>query len=75
MRYRDTRTGATYEPKTEFAAEQMAVNPALVPLGVTVPQGPDLSARTLAALRALCEDRGIKAPKKATKAQLVALLE
>lgn len=33
MRYRDTRTGATYEPSTEFAAAQMAKNPALVPVG------------------------------------------
>ena len=30
MRYRDTRTGVTYEPGTEFVALQMAKNPALV---------------------------------------------
>lgn len=38
------------------------------------PEPVDLSALTVATLRALCEDRGISAPKKATKAQLVALL-
>ena len=34
----------------------------------------DLSSLTVAALRALCEERGIDAPKCATKAQLIALL-
>ena len=38
------------------------------------PEPVDLTALTVAALRAMCEDRGISAPKKATKAQLVALL-
>lgn len=35
----------------------------------------DLSALTVARLRELCEERGIEAPRRATKAQLVALLE
>ena len=34
----------------------------------------DLTALTVAQLRELCDERGIDAPKKATKAQLVALL-
>lgn len=34
----------------------------------------DLSALTVAQLRELCAGRGIEAPKRATKAQLVALL-
>lgn len=34
----------------------------------------DLSALTVARLRELCDERGIGAPKRATKAQLVALL-
>lgn len=32
MRYRDTNTGAVLEPSTEFAADQMAKNPALEPV-------------------------------------------
>lgn len=39
------------------------------------PEPIDLTALTVAQLRELCEERGIDAPKKATKAQLVALLE
>lgn len=72
MRYRDTRTGATYEPRTEFAATQMAANPALVAEGDNL--AVDLSSLTVATLRALCEERGIAAPSKATKARLVELL-
>ena len=36
---------------------------------------PDLSVMTCAELRALCAERGVTAPKRATKAQLVALLD
>lgn len=75
MRYRDTRTGATYEPSSAFVAEMMAKNPALVPLDAAEPEPVNLSALTVAALRALCGERGIEAPKRATKAQLIALLE
>ena len=76
MRYRDTRTGATYEPSSAFVAEMMAKNPALVPLDAAEPEPTqDLSALTVAALRVLCDERGIEAPKRATKAQLIALLE
>lgn len=42
--------------------------------GRRLPLPSDLSALTVATLREMCEDRGIDAPKKATKAQLVALL-
>lgn len=34
----------------------------------------DLASHTVAELRALCADRGIEAPKRATKARLVELL-
>lgn len=34
----------------------------------------DLSALTVAQLRELCAERGVDAPRRATKAQLVALL-
>ena len=37
-------------------------------------QGADLSALTAAQLRALCAERGIEAPRRATKAQLAELL-
>jgi hypothetical protein len=75
MRYRDTRTGATYEPSSAFVAEMMAKNPALVPLDAAEPEPVNLSALTVATLRALCGERGIEAPKRATKAQLLELLE
>ena len=76
MRYRDTRTGATYEPSSAFVAEMMAKNPVLVPLDAAETEPTqDLSALTAAQLRELCGERGIEAPKRATKAQLIALLE
>ena len=76
MRYRDTRTGATYEPSSAFVAEMMAKNPALVPLDAAEPEPTqDLSTLTVARLRELCDERGIEAPKRATKAQLIGLLE
>ena len=75
MRYRDTRTGATYEPSSAFVAEMMAKNPALVPLDAADQEPVNLSALTVAQLRELCDERGIEAPKRATKAQLLELLE
>lgn len=75
MRYRDTRTGATYEPSSAFVAEMMTKNPALVPLDAAEPEPVNLSALTVATLKGLCGERGIDAPKRATKAQLIALLE
>lgn len=38
MKFRDTRTGATLEPSTEFVAEQMAKNPTLVPIADVSPK-------------------------------------
>jgi len=32
MKFRDTRTGATLEPRSELVAQQMAKDPALVPI-------------------------------------------
>lgn len=76
MRYRDTRTGATYEPSSAFVAEMMAKNPALVPLDAAEPEPTkDLSVFTVAQLREMCAERGIETPKRATKAQLIGLLE
>ena len=39
------------------------------------PETQDLTAFTVAKLRALCEERGIEAPKRSTKAQLIELLK
>lgn len=44
------------------------------PVDDAEPEPVDLSALTVATLRALCEERGIEAPKRATKAALVELL-
>lgn len=76
MRYRDTRTGAIYEPRSAFVAAQMAANPALVSLDAPEPDYmQDLTSYTVAQLRELCAERGIETPKRATKAQLIGLLE
>lgn len=76
MRFHDTRTGATLEPSTEFVARTMAENPALVPLDQPVQEtARDLSALTVAQLRELCDERGIDHPSRATKAQLIQLLD
>lgn len=52
--------------------------PALLASGWTYaevePDEADLTALTVAQLRELCAARGVEAPKKATKAQLIALL-
>ena len=77
MRFRDTRTGATYAPRSEAVVRMMAADPALVVLDGDRPvakQPVDLAALTVAALRALCDERGIEAPRRATKAQLIDLL-
>lgn len=42
--------------------------------GAACEQGTDLMALTAAKLRAMCAERGIEPPKKATKAQLAELL-
>lgn len=39
------------------------------------PPTADLAAMTVAQLRAMCAERGVDAPKRATKAQLIRLIE
>ena len=48
-----------------------------VPVRETAPEAetPDLTSLTNAQLAAMCADRGIEVPKRATKAQLIALLD
>ena len=78
MRFRDTRTGAVYQPRDKTVERMMAANPAFVALDADRPKvaaPTDLAALTVAQLRALCADRGVDAPKRATKAQLIALLD
>ena len=73
----DRHAGEVFDVTPERAAQLIE----RLPEGyVTVDDRPDdpevdLSTLTVATLRALCEERGIEAPGKAKKAELIALLE
>lgn len=78
--FRDRRTWVAYEPGDAYEANASRVAE-LRSLGILAggeaaqDAGPeDLAALTVTQLRELCDVRGIEVPKKATKAQLVALL-
>lgn len=69
-----THNGATVDATDEHAALLLdagwhRVEPTTQELHET-----DLSALTVAQLKSLCADRGIDVPRRATKAQIIALL-
>lgn len=67
--------GETYDA-TDAEAERLVRRGLAEPVGAQ-PAGdaPSLGGMTAAQLRALCAKRGVEAPRKATKAQLMELLE
>lgn len=73
------RGGRIYEVGEVFEGDDRTVA-RLVSRGLVDPEASeafgesDLSALTVAELKALCDERGVDYPKKATKAQLLALL-
>lgn len=80
VRFRDRFTWRLYEVGDQFdgtdgrVAELAALG--IVAVAVDAPaESVDLSALTVEKLRELCADRGIEVPKRATKAQLIALLD
>ena len=69
----DRRPGDEFEA-TEARYEHIAGKlPGYVELAEA--DAPDYSAMKVAELRALCSERGLEAPSKATKAQLIEILE
>jgi len=70
-----TYNGGIIDAADEFSARLLANGWQRVTSERTVEDSQDLSALTAAQLRELCGERGIEAPKRATKAQLIALLE
>ena len=69
-----THNGATVDATDEHAAMLLDAGWQRVDSEVSESQKTDFSALTVAQLKSLCADRGIDAPKRATKAQLIALL-
>ena len=65
--------GVTLSASDEAAPRLLACGWTRV--AVTKPRPVDLTALTVAQLRELCDECGIDAPKRATKAQLVSLLK
>ncbi len=64
----------TVDASPEHAALLLAAGWVRVTAGHQTEQDADLTALTVAQLRELCGERGVDAPKRATKAQLVKLL-
>lgn len=74
--FRDGETWAAYAAGDAFEGDPNRVA-ALVARGlvsVADDDDRDLSGLAVAQLRSMCDERGIAAPRRATKAQLVALL-
>lgn len=69
-----TSYGAIIDATEEHAAKLLEAGWQRVATEEPEPQEVDLTALTVATLRNLCDERGIEAPKRATKAQLIALL-
>lgn len=69
-----TYNGGIIDAADEFSARLLANGWQRVEPEQSSDDAQDLSALTVARLRELCDERGIDAPKRATKAQLIALL-
>jgi len=70
-----TYNGGTIDAADEVSARLLANGWQRVEPKADPEPTQDLSALTVARLRELCDERGIEAPKRATKAQLLELLE
>lgn len=70
-----TYNGGIIDAADEFSARLLANGWRRVTPEPPAEDSQDLSALTVAQLRELCDERGIDAPKRATKAHLIALLE
>lgn len=70
-----TYNGGIIDAADEFVARLLANGWQRVEPEQLADDAQDLSALTVARLRELCDERGIDAPKRATKTQLIALLE
>ena len=70
-----TYNGGTIDAADEVSARLLANGWQRVKPKADQEPTQDLSALTVARLRELCGERGIQAPKRATKAQLLELLE
>lgn len=67
--------GGIIDAADEFSARLLANGWQRVEPEQSSDDAQDLSTLTVARLRELCDERGIDAPKRATKTQLIALLE
>lgn len=70
-----TYNGGIIDAADEFSARLLANGWQRVEPEQSSDDAQDLSTLTVARLRELCDERGIDAPKRATKTQLIALLE
>ncbi len=75
--FRDSLSWRAYDAGDEYEGDEARVSEleamGYVAVG-SVADGDDLTVLTVARLKALCDERGVTYPKKATKAQLLALL-
>ena len=75
--FRDRESWRAYAVGEEYEGDEARVSELVSQgcLSVGAPaEGVDPMALTVAELKALCDERGLDYPKKATKAQLLALL-
>ena len=77
-RFRDKDTWHVYESGDEYEGPDVRISE-LVEAGLVSAfadvQAEETAGLTVAQLKALCDERGIAYPKKATKSQILSLLE
>lgn len=73
--HRDRKAGDVFDATGERAAQIAGKLPGYVEVIEERPQEVDYSALKVAELRAICSERGIEVPSKATKATIIELLE